>query len=290
MRLVPEGAWPATVGAVREAGWPVVLLAPAAVLGLIVLELAFLLDGARTVARITGGLVQPPILFNLAHLLLVVGGVVFLVGGLRPRDVGLRRAALPMGVLVTAVAWLLPQALSAGILLVQGLTPGLDPAWTETGATTLGVLLGQLAGNAPAEEAVFRGFLLPQLYLKLGGDRTRPSAGRLLAALVLSQAAFALTHLPARLHEEMTGLLLWESLAAAFLSGLLFALLWLRTGNLFVAVGIHALLNYPLPLVEALVPPKTVILWLGLFLVAVGPRLAGVGAPGDAAGVGPRRS
>ena len=53
-------------------------------------------------------------------------------------------------------------------------------------------------------------------------------------------------------------------LVAPFVLGLLFALVYVRTGNLFVTIGLHALVNDPVLLVDAggvvLVPILLVVL------------------------------
>lgn len=280
---------PALMRPERRAGWGPLLVAPAAVVAVALLALGPLLEPARGVARATAGLVQPTLLFNLLTLVVVLGGVIVAWGRLRPRDVGLRGDRLAVGAVVTAGAWVFVQLASVAWDLAVGRRVLLDASWTDPGVTALlGVLIGQLLGNALAEETVWRGFLLPQLYQKLRGARGR--AGRpvpafdgraFAAALLLSQAAFALMHLPVRLHGGLTGAALALDLGRTFALGLFFAALWIRTGNLFVAVGIHALGNYPTPLVQPAFPPDGGVLLYGLLVAWAWPRLV---RPGAAAG------
>jgi TctA family transporter len=67
---------------------------------------------------------------------------------------------------------------------------------------TLGFLVAMLVGIPLYEEVAFRGFLFPQLYLKLGGAYR----ARLWVAAIISALLFALMHLPNRmLVREMAG-------------------------------------------------------------------------------------
>lgn len=276
-----DAAEPSLLRPERRAGWGPLLVAPAAVVAVAFLALGPLLTPARRIARATAGLVQPTLLFNLLTLAVVLGGVIVAWARVRPRDLGLRRDRLAVGAAVTAGAWIFVQLASVAWDLAVGRRVLLDPAWADRGVTVLvGILIGQLLGNALAEETVWRGFLLPQLYQKLrgGGARSDPVPaldGRAFAvALLLSQAAFALMHLPVRLHDGVTGAALALDLGRTLALGLFFAALWIRTGNLFVAVGIHALGNYPTPLVQPAFPPDGGVLLYGLLVAWGWPRLS----------------
>ena len=111
--------------------------------------------------------------------------------------------------------------------------------------------LGQLFGNCPFEEVLFRGFLLPQCLLLT--KHWIPESRRwkhLAIALLLSRGYFALCHVFFNLHQPEGQWLL----IAQFVFGLLFAAIYLSTGNLFVAIGIHALVNNPAPLLKDPLP------------------------------------
>jgi membrane protease YdiL (CAAX protease family) len=211
---------------------------------------AFQLDLFTPVTRATGGLINDTLVANFFLLAIIVGGIMFAWGKLGPRDVGLRRENLGTGVLMTAVLWLVAQV---GIVAWQAIFGGpvgpggpfdLNPLWQHGATVVIGLLVAQLLGNALYEEITFRGFLLPQLYLKLDRWRDR-SALRLVLAVVLSVAMFALIHIPIRLWTGVTLAELPESLLWVGLLGVLFAVIYLRTGNLFFTVGAHALANAP---------------------------------------------
>jgi hypothetical protein len=166
--------------------------------------------------------------------------------------------------------WAAIQVLGAAVAYVQTGTVALDPLWSTAGVgAVLGLLVAQLFGNALFEEVLYRAVLLDQLVLKLR-DRRRG----FLLALVGSQAVFSLLHVPNRLYQGFPLDALLVSLGMLFLMGLLFALVYHRTGNLFVAVGVHAVGNAPTMLVEAPVSGNFLAIVLAVVLVAVWPLLA----------------
>lgn len=229
----------------RVAGWPLLLavvlaeLALTAAINLVVFASPWLSAAVfQSVRAATAGLVNATLVVNLFNMAAVLVGLLGVIGGFRARDLGLDRATLPVGLAVTAGAWLALQAI--GPLVDPGAGFG-NSLWAEHGiGPVFGLLLAQLAGNALYEEALFRGFLLDQLVLKL---RDRRFGFEL--ALVGSQATFALAHVPSRLYQGFAPVALAESVGLLFLLGLLFALVYYRTGNLWIAVGLHALSNAP---------------------------------------------
>lgn len=276
---------------------PATQLAPAWVLAVFGVTYALFVVGAWAIflagwldplQRATGGLVTRTLVANLVLLALVLLIAVRL-GRLRLVDVGLRWPQLGAGVVVTAAAWLLMQlaGLVAGLVATGGSGGGavaLDPDWAQRGVLAmLGVLVGQLCGNALVEEVAWRGFVLPQAYGRLlTGAWWRAHAGwTLVAALVVSQTAFALIHLPSRLASGLTGGDLLLDLLLPGLYGVVLALVYLRTGNLFVAIGLHALLNAPTLLFAGGETPAMVMLAVVALVLIVWPRRATFGRQND---------
>jgi len=214
--------------------------------------------------RATGGLIEPNVIANLVPLTIVVGLGIFVIARLRPSDLGLTQSALPLALGATAGFWLVVQAAFVLLTVARGDTLNFHPAWTDPGAGyVVGGLLGQFFGNALAEEAVFRGFLFPQLLLKL----RRRFSGRTavgLAALA-SQVAFAVLHIPNRLLVKGfdLGFALAVDQTLLIVHGLVFLALFVGSRNLLVAVGVHALWNDLAPVIE---PPGGV----GEYLTIVG--------------------
>jgi membrane protease YdiL (CAAX protease family) len=145
----------------------------------------------------------------------------------------------------TVVLWGVAQIihLVAGLLTRGEIT--LNPDWAIYGTGfMIGLVLTQVFGNALFEEIAYRGFLFPQLYLRLTSLRARPW-NRFLVALLISQAAFALSHIPNRIYLGMTAGDIAVDLLMLVGWGVLYTLLYLRTDNLFLVVGVHALGNTP---------------------------------------------
>lgn len=230
---------------VKSTTWTVIAaVAVAASVLVIGAVAAFQYDLFTPITRATGGLINDTLVANFFLLAIIVVGIMFAWGKLGPRDVGLRREKLGTGVVMTAVLWLFAQL---ALLIYQVATGGmveLNPLWQRGATVVIGLLIAQLLGNALYEEITFRGFFLPQLYLKLDRWSDRPAL-RMVAAVALSITMFALIHIPNRLWTGTTLAELPVSLLWVAGLGVIFAAIYLRTGNLFFTVGVHALSNAP---------------------------------------------
>jgi membrane protease YdiL (CAAX protease family) len=221
------------------------------------------------------GLVSGTLLANLG-LLLVVGGLVLVgLGRARATDLGLRRRDVLPALITGVLVWALLQACAAIVAACdQGIHLAAGFATAAAARRSVGEFLGQLFGNALYEEVLFRGVLLTQGILAgRAAGRTEGQAQR--RALLWSQAAFALQHVPNRLAHGA-----WHSpgdaaldLALLFVSGLFFAAVYLRTRNLLLVVVLHALGNTPMLLLAAHAWLHGLVL-LGVFvaLLICGPR------------------
>jgi hypothetical protein len=216
--------------------------------------------------------------FAILHLLafaLVICGVVVGLGGQRFHDLGLRPALFSPGVMVAVAVWCVAQIVLVAIVLVTSGGLAVHSAWREQGGTLLVTFAGNLIGTALFEEVTYRGFLLPELYQKLKRPDRRIDRWRLAVALVVGGVCFALAHLPVFLIQQRPPQVIAAVAVMLTLAGVFGGVLYLRTGNLFTVIGIHALYNSPLPVVEC--SPKLasgVILVLGILLAVVGRRLA----------------
>jgi uncharacterized protein len=218
------------------------------------------------VDRSTDDLVTPTLLATAILLAAVLIGLIR-GGKLSWRDIGWRSEQFVPGIATVAAVWLTGQFVQIVASYASGDAPRVAASWTGAGWTAVvGALLAQALGTAPAEETFNRGFLLPQIWLKL---TSRPTA-RFALAITLSQAIFALSHLP-NLILGVSGSLdlagIAEQVVTDFLIGLLLAALYLRTGNLFLAMGIHALANAPTSVIAPIISPSLVILGLGLVIL-----------------------
>lgn len=182
---------------------------------------------------------------NLFTLLVAVtvGGILLLWCRFRLSDLGLRRDKLAQGILVFVIFW--------GVLQIWPFVASgsgeLATTWTDPGVlATLRWTVVMFLATALWEEIAFRGFLLPQIYLKLPGKHVV----RVIAALLLSQFIFAISHVPS--HILINNLSAGEVVQTTLLqglAGLMLGLLYLRTRNLWIVIGIHGLANAPTPLI-----------------------------------------
>lgn len=230
---------PARAGSTRSPAWTL-LAVPAVSTGLAALVASPWLprEALGALREASGGWLQPTLvcagLAGLVQIALLVGPA-----RQRPGDVGWRLRDLPPAIALGLALWLLMQA-PALASIAQGGAPRMLPVWAGPAGLALGPLLAQLATTALLEETLFRGWLWPQLASRLSAHLV-PSASAL-AAAVLSQAAFALLHLPMLLAGDGAVV---GSLRVLFATGLVFVVVYASTGNLFVAVVIHALGNAP---------------------------------------------
>ena len=222
----------------------------------------------RVVVRSTCGLVQPVLLTNAVSGVLVVGGLIFCTGRLRWGDVGLSRNKLLPALGLIALAWIILQLWLVGYAVLEGQPLAQHEQWVARPARTAGKMIGCFVGTGLYEETVFRGFLLSQLWVKFNAALGNRSRSALVAALIVSQAVFALGHIPSHWHRGTSAADYPATMLVLFLYGVLFSLVYLRSGNLLVAVGIHGLINAPGTLVaspgEAAELIFLVIVWLVL--------------------------
>jgi membrane protease YdiL (CAAX protease family) len=208
------------------------------------------------------------LLANLAMLAIIIGAVVIGFGRVPPRDLGLTWRNIAIGGAALPAAWC-AFAIAEAVMGITGSGFALNRSWRSAGGIedAVGNLMGQVLGNAPYEELVFRAFLIPQIYLRWPNSS---SVIRLVAAVAISQVFFGFAHVGTRLFKgHLDGLELFVSLLQVTVYGLAFSWIYLRTLNPFVVAAFHALSNYPEPIYYSardLFPNET---WLAYLLVAI---------------------
>jgi hypothetical protein len=252
---------------IRRTTWPVLALTIAAYACANLFVAAVLFQGriSESLGSLyvaTGFLVQGSLVGGL-FCLAIVSFILFAVGRLRGSDVGWGAPEVGLGLLVTLGFWI---AMNGVLAVLAALSGGVfwDEAWKQRGpSAVVGGVVGQLLGNSLVEETLFRGFLLPQFYLIAATVNRRGAA--LAIAVVASSLLFAVSHVPHRLLVQgLTGSeLLWDQ-AGIFLLGLFIATAYVVTRNLFVAVGLHALVNEPVPVIRASSETTLYVVWAGL--------------------------
>jgi membrane protease YdiL (CAAX protease family) len=176
--------------------------------------------------------------------------VLFVVGRLGLRDVGIRRELILPAIVVLLLLWLSVQTLRTleGIVfsgrIVTGLPFGGDATRYHAAKA---IVIGSVF-----EEVLFRGFFLLQFY-KLARERFTFDLGSAALTSVLASALlFMVAHLPGRLIVNREGL--WDmipSLVRILLVGIVLGVVFARTADIFIAAGLHCFLNLPLNVVRA---------------------------------------
>ncbi len=268
---------------VKPIGWTPILVFALVEMGFlyVVNVIVFPSQVWRPVFEMTGGLVSPTLVANLAGIVIVVVGVILVFGGLKKEDIGLRWSLMPRAAVIVLLAWLATQVAGAVISFIVTGRVSLDASWSRYGISAMvGLLLGQLFGNSFLEEVAFRGFLLPQLYFKVAGPRfSGHKWKRLVIALLASQAFFVLMHIPNRLGQGLTPVEWIVDFASVFVIGMIFALIYLRTGNLFIAIGVHALVDAPESLFISADISKWFYVLFGILVVVLWPTMKRIGLP-----------
>jgi len=233
---------------IRETKWYIILLYLIA--GPILLILEFLVLAKfkifSNIYKLTNGLVNFTLLIYLILIFTIIFGLFIGLGKLRLKDLGVRIDKIKNSILFTVLFWIIINIITAICLLIVSGSIALNRSWGEKGALALlGLLLCQLFGNALYEEIAFRGFLFPQIYLKIKKISRLNKKNKIIISIILSQAYFSIMHIPNRLYHNINGIELLIHLIMVFIIGIVFVLLYLRTNNLFIVIGIHALADAP---------------------------------------------
>ena len=202
---------------------------------------------------------------RLIWLVVILG---WAICGLRAKDIGIRWSQWKEGVVVTLAMWVSIEGVLAGSVLVLKQPLSWNPLWHRlTPAAIVATIVYYFSGVALLEEVFYRGYMVPQIFHAI--QEHFPKRSQVLAVLV-SQVLFALSHIP---HYSMP-LPMPVGLGILWLSGVVLAWMWLRTGNLFIAVGWHGLMDFPIHLVTA--PqnvPEGITFLVGVLLLAGWPWL-----------------
>ncbi|PEN11386.1 hypothetical protein CRI94_15215 [Longibacter salinarum] len=231
---------------------------------------AFQVLVSRPFAKATDGIATHVLVTNLLEFAILIAGCMIVVGGMRLRDVGIRRRGWVTAVLATLSLWGLTQLVMHGLAELTDVPASLNPVWmypmasAEIGRPLPGVLVA-----AAVEEVMYRGFLLPQLFHLT----QRWGTQRLTYALVMSQVLFGINHVPAGVVMGLSPFEIGSYVVLAALVGVFLAVLYLRTDNLWLVIGFHAVLNQPLSFYLSPLDPSLVVLILGLLLTLAIPFL-----------------
>ncbi|QHL88467.1 CPBP family intramembrane metalloprotease [Nibribacter ruber] len=161
----------------------------------------------------------------------------------------LQKAEIKKGLIWGCAAYLIVQAVLWLKLVSSGQSLTLTTHFSsfEGFSKAIGIFVFNIIIGAFLEEVLNRAYLLPQFYLLLKKVvKFKPIA--LLLALVITQLAFAVSHLPRDLFRyDVTSLdALLSTQGNLFWSGIIYAVLYLRTRNILFVSIFHALANFQL--------------------------------------------
>ena len=223
---------------------------------------------AHESSRVVSWSLRPTFFGNLGLIAIVIGAVVIGLGHIAPRELGISWRNAAVGCAALPLAWCAFQIAECG-MGVAGAGFAFNSSWSSASGIerVTSEWFGQIFGNAPYEELVFRAFLIPQTYMRMPG---RSVLARLIGAILVSQVFFAAAHIGTRVFKaHLGGAELFVSLARVFVLGVAFAWIYLRTLNPFVASAFHAISNFPQPLYYSSRVHFSNDTWLAYLLVAL---------------------
>lgn len=171
---------------------------------------------------------------------------------IRPKDIGITTSDLVKGIWAGFYIFLSINLIFLALSYLSTNTVTLSQSFSSIrlAAEAVGIFIFNILAGAFIEEAIFRAYLLPQLYLIIH-QKLKDQSTSLALAVVSSQLIFALSHLP----EDVFKVTLPHNMAAynflqLFVGGVIHALVYLRTRNLLFVTIVHAFINFSLAIVE----------------------------------------
>lgn len=225
--------------------------------------------------RLSHGLVFPNLMVGLAGLALTLVLICW-PARLSLSDIGWKRSGLRAGLIAVLAIWGTLQIAALLAALLAGVELSLHPAWRATDYSGIGRFVSQLFGTALFEETLFRGIFLVQVFSILSRQRPGHATRWIALAMLLSALAFAVPHVPNRIvnqsYSGITSVLVDQALLT--LAGLVFAWIYLSSGNLWMLIGFHALVNAPTPILASPLDGNyEIILVFGVLILFLVPRL-----------------
>ena len=184
-----------------------------------------------------------------------------------PAAAGLTFGDLPRGVVLGLAIWALCQLSLATVALGRHGNLSLYAGWAEP-AAMIAPMLRRFLADVFAEEMFWRGIFFVWILRRLEVRRWKDPVTRLGAALLGSQILFGITRLPAQLLDTGRMIPPGPALVVFTLTGMFYALIYLRTRNLWLVMAVHTLSLWPLPLFAFdLDPSKLVVLISAVLLI-----------------------
>ena len=233
-----------------------ILLLPIALFLYYYLWFSFIVDLQLidTLYRYSAGLIQPTLVVSVFAIFIFIYLLLIKTFNLRFADIGLKRDKLFKGIVLTFILWFAVQVTDGFVVIITHGSLHFHYIWSYNMIIdTFGRFISQLFGNALFEEIIFRGFILTQLMVILTIYLRKRWA--VFYAIIISSIIFSLIHIPVRLYrgelQQYFNIFEPSGMFALIILGVIFALIYIRTENLFFLIGIHTLFNAPMPLFES---------------------------------------
>ena len=222
----------------------------------------------------TNGLISPLHVLSMLKIAFIVGGIIFWIARFRLYHLGMAWKNIKMGILTTFFLWSMLQITQIIYnYLTQGRIGFLNDSNQEHLLLVLGTFAIYIISKALFDEITYRGLLLPQFHLKLQRYLNLPDHVTLALALFVSQAFYIIIQLPILTSGDTTEISSALTFTSVFFLSILTALIYLRTKNLYIAIGLHTLWFNPAFLVTPSVPHTFVLVIFAIGFILLWPLL-----------------
>ncbi len=222
----------------------------------------------------TSGVVDSLGILSLLKIAFVCMGVIFWTGRFRSRHLGLEWSKFKTGILTTLFLWAMLQFAQAAYGLLFSSELGFQGTWQRTGSIQIiGGFFLYAIGKAFFDELTYRGLLLPQLHLKCRRYINLDDRITLGLAVVISQTIYLIIQLPLISMFASTGISSAMTLTSLFFLSILNSLIYLRTKNLYIIIGMHALWYHPVFVAAPSIPHSFILVLLAIGFILIWPHL-----------------
>lgn len=222
----------------------------------------------------TEGIVDSLFVLSLIKVAFVGFGVMFWIGQFRGRHLGLGWGKFKTGVLATFFIWAMLQLIIVAYDMITASELGYFSNWQGTGSINIiGGFILYAVGKAFFDELTYRGLLLPQLHLKCQRYLKLDPRIILGIAIIISQTIYLIIQLPLISLFTSTSISSAMTFTSLFFLSIISSLIYLRTKNLYITIGLHAIWYQPIFVAAPAIPHTFILVLLAIGFILVWPLL-----------------